>query len=103
MPDDDLTEPDTDYTFVLEEPPERTSPNDPTGGPIVRNMRKAAEHPGQWARVASYPTSRAASLTLSKLKAGRIAARRPPGVWEFERGEVDGMIAIYARLVAPAE
>lgn len=76
---------DADYTLAFEEPPPE-SQHSQAGGPILANLRKVAERPGEWGRVATYPGNRSAINLASKLRLGNTARSRPPGIWEFRSG-----------------
>jgi WhiB family redox-sensing transcriptional regulator len=71
-------------------------------GTLLATLGKVALSPGQWARVARYPSAETASSMASLLRTGRH--RTPPGRWAFEaRADAQGGSELYAQLVADAQ
>lgn len=50
-------------------------------------LTEVATRPGQWARISTHRTKKAAQTAMSGLKAG--GRKKPPGDWEFQVGPVD--------------
>lgn len=70
-------------------------------GELYRTLSQLLDHPGRWARVASYGRKETASSQASFLRHGHRAV--PPGRWSFEaRVNGEGGSDLYARLDEPA-
>lgn len=93
-----------DHEFRVEDPPPRPMQPPPPNSVLLPNMQRAAfEHPGEWARIATYSTAGAAHSTANQLRSGRRVKNRPVGIWEFKSGKApDGGFGIWARFT-PAE
>lgn len=98
-----MTTQEPDYTYAVEDP--TPSATDPTDSPLIQNMRRAVEeNPGEWVRVATYPSAQSASSVASDLRTGRRTKRRPPGRWEFKAQTLeDGRGGVYAKWLGPQE
>ncbi len=77
----------TTHEFRVEEPP--ASARGAQHGPVLDNLRRAADVAGQWTRVATYASRSSATSVAHDLRSGRKGKRRPPGTWEFKSGPVD--------------
>lgn len=68
------------------------------GGSLHAVLEQLAEHPGRWARVATYQARGSAHTTASLLRSGRRDV--PAGRWEFQGRRLDGGgSALWARLL----
>lgn len=86
---------------VREDPSPSPGPG-PQTGPFIELLKVAAGDPGNWYRIRDYPDSLGAARAASALRKKRLAARRPPGEWEFKTGKLEGRAyAVYARLIQP--
>jgi hypothetical protein len=80
-----------DHALRWEEPPETARRGSgQQSGEVITNLRAAAERPGEWARIATYPTASSASTVAGDLRSGRRARSKPAGRWEFKSGRADG-------------
>lgn len=88
----------TDYTFILEDPPDPAGRAPRALSDIERNLLRCTETPGEWARIGTYKNKNTTASVVHALKTGRTAPKRPPGIWEFVRGETDeGEHGVWAR------
>jgi hypothetical protein len=84
--------------IIWEDPPGARRPSE--HGRWVRALAPLIEHPGQWAKVATY-VGKTAHVHVTRLRHGRAVA--PPGRWEFTSRIIGDGSAIYARYLGPDE
>lgn len=102
---------DPDFGVVRDEPPQASNaPN----GLLDANLVEASEHPGEWLRIITYPTSPGddinacrgrAGVAAADLRRGKRGKGRPDGQWEFRSGMLDDRTGagVWARYVGPDE
>lgn len=94
-----------DYTPKLDSPPV-TAGRGPATSHMIENMWIARdEHPGEWVRIATYPTRGSADSVASDLRTFKRTKRRPPGNFEFQSGAVadSDTFGVWARYIPDVE
>lgn len=92
--------------IVWEDPgPDRRTLHVSRGSQWDDVLARLREHPGQWARIATYAQQGNAARLAYRIRRGEIASARPTGSFEStSRGRGDGdAFAVYARYVGTAE
>jgi WhiB family redox-sensing transcriptional regulator len=86
-------------------PLDRSEVLEPTGaqaaaaGTLFAELERLMEHPGRWARVATFSARPSASSTATMLRSG--VRRSPPGIWRFEGRRDDDGSVLWARYDGP--
>lgn len=70
-------------------------------GTIAALLEDLTDHPGRWARVATYTSKHSAAAVASMYRTGRRTP--PPGHWTFEGRLHEGGSALYARFDGPPQ